>query len=66
MRQYLNQQYDSFVAKYGQLNTDSVKKTFGADADFSLLQSLEDYDWLIPKVNATECSVERRLISKIA
>lgn len=44
MRQYLNQQYDSFVAKYGQLNTDSVKKTFGADADFSLLQSLEDYD----------------------
>ena len=44
MRQHLNQQYDSFVAKYGQLNSDSVKKTFGADADFSLLQSLEDYD----------------------
>lgn len=44
MRLYLNQQYDDFVAKYGQLNSDVVKKAFGADADFSLLQSLEEYD----------------------
>lgn len=44
MRLYLNQQYDDFVAKYGQLNSDAVKKAFGADADFSLLQSLEEYD----------------------
>lgn len=44
MRTYLNQQYDDFVAKYGQLNSDAVKKAFSDDADFSLLQSLEEYD----------------------
>ena len=44
LRQALNQQYDEFTSKYGQLNSDAVKKAFGADADFSLLRSLEDYD----------------------
>lgn len=44
LREHLNRQYDEFVAKYGQLNSDAVKKAFGADADYALLQSLEEYD----------------------
>ena len=44
LRQFLNQQYDAFTAKYGNLNSDAVKKAFTADADYALLQSLEEYD----------------------
>lgn len=44
LRQFLNQQYDAFTAKYGNLNSDAVKKAFAADADYALLQSLEEYD----------------------
>lgn len=44
LRQSLNQQYDDFTAKYGNINSDAVKKAFAADADYSLLQSLEEYD----------------------
>ncbi|MCQ2419939.1 MAG: YodL domain-containing protein [Clostridia bacterium] len=44
LREQLNRQYDEFVRKYGQLNSDAVKKAFNDDADYALLQSLEEYD----------------------
>ena len=44
LREQMNRQYDEFVGKYGQLNSDAVKKAFNDDADYALLQSLEEYD----------------------
>lgn len=41
----LNKLYDAFVAKYGRVNSRTNKKAFGADPEYSVLQSLEyNYD----------------------
>ncbi len=44
LREQLNRQYDDFVAKYGRISSDAVRKAFGEDSDYALLQSLEEYD----------------------
>ncbi len=43
MRQKLNELYDAFVKTYGALNSPAVKKAFGQDMDYPLLQSLEEF-----------------------
>ncbi|MCR4644557.1 MAG: DEAD/DEAH box helicase family protein [Oscillospiraceae bacterium] len=44
MREKLNAAYDTYVKEHGVLNTQAVKKLFGTDADFPILQSLETFD----------------------
>lgn len=41
LRQELNQRYDAYHEKYGDLNTKAVRKMFGTDADFPIVSSLE-------------------------
>lgn len=44
VRAELNKAYDSYAEQYGAISSKDVKKLFGADADYPILQSLETGD----------------------
>ncbi len=44
VREELNKLYDEYKSEYGELSSKSVKKLFGSDSDFPILQSLENYN----------------------
>ena len=44
VREKLNKLYDEYKSEHGELSSKSVKKHFGNDSDFPILQSLEHYN----------------------
>lgn len=44
VREELNKLYDEYKSEHGELSSKSVKKHFGNDSDFPILQSLENYN----------------------
>ena len=44
IRENLNKLYDEYRAEHGELSGKSVKKLFGSDSDYPILQSLEKHD----------------------
>lgn len=44
VRENLNKLYDSYKETYGEISSGKVKKLFGNDSDYPILQSLENYD----------------------
>ncbi|MBR3630283.1 MAG: hypothetical protein IKN55_07420, partial [Oscillospiraceae bacterium] len=44
LREKLNTAYDAYVKEHGALNAPAVRKLFGSDSDFPILQSLESLD----------------------
>lgn len=44
IRESLNKAYDEYKTKYGELSSKQVKRLFGNDSDFPILQSLENYN----------------------
>jgi N12 class adenine-specific DNA methylase len=62
MRTELNEQYDSFVAKYGTLGDKKTEKLFRADPRAPFLYGLEDYDKETQEARKTAI-FERRVVS---
>ncbi|MDE6677567.1 MAG: N-6 DNA methylase, partial [Ruminococcus sp.] len=44
IREELGRLYDEYKSEHGEINSKSVKKLFGSDSDFPILQSLEHYN----------------------
>ena len=59
IRAELNKQYDDYHAKHGVLNSAAMRKLFGDDADFPLLQSLEEQNEETKKYNKADIFFKR-------
>ncbi len=59
MREKLNQLYDEYRLKYGELSGKAVKKLFGNDSDYPILHSLEKYEKESEKVEKADIFFRR-------
>lgn len=59
VRENLNKLYDEYRAKHGELSSKSVKKLFGSDSDYPILQSLENYNKETEKVEKADIFFRR-------
>nr|WP_295068687.1 YodL domain-containing protein [Ruminococcus sp.] len=65
LRNKLNAKYDSFVKDNGELSSKSVKKLFSLDADYPILDALENIDPDTKKITKADIFT-RRTVSPVA
>ncbi|MDE7363738.1 MAG: methyltransferase domain-containing protein, partial [Ruminococcus sp.] len=59
IRESLNKLYDEYRAEHGELSNKSVKRLFGSDSDYPILQSLENYNKETEKVEKADIFFRR-------
>lgn len=59
IRENLNKLYDEYKNNYGELSSVKVKKIFGNDSDFPILQSLENYSKETGKISKADIFFKR-------
>ena len=65
VREELNKLYDEYKSEYGELSSKSVKKLFGSDSDYPILQSLENYNKETEKVEKANIFFRRTVNPKL-
>lgn len=59
LRNKLNESYDEFVKKYGNLSGRTIKNTFGKDADYPILSALETINPKTEKIEKADIFTRR-------
>ena len=65
IRQKLNQAYDSYHEKYGDLSSKTVKKMFEDDADYQIVRALEKQDDKTKKVEKADIFFKRTVNASV-